>query len=204
MFEWVSCYSAFILQFFKLFIKKAVNGEELLNFSCFDKIVPPLVPSLLSLFINLARLHLLHKMCWVDSRLGSLTGQYDYRHIQYLLDWGALRGVLFEKKHTIFLAWIQLLCELGMLKTVNNDSKARRAGPKDKFSLISFSFYVLVVNKSFLVNVENQILDCEYINMIYSHVYCNWIWLNSEWSNKKKDGEENGGCGGDEKNKEEN
>lgn len=54
------------------------------------------------------------------------------------------------------------------------------------------------------MNVENQILDCEYINMIYSHVYCNWIWLNSEWSNKKKDGEENGGWGGDEKNKEEN
>jgi len=33
----------------------------------------------------LARLHLLHKTCWVNSTLGSLTGQYNGLHVQYVL-----------------------------------------------------------------------------------------------------------------------
>ena len=31
----------------------------------------------------IARLHLLHKTCWVESTLGSPTGQYDRMHIAY-------------------------------------------------------------------------------------------------------------------------
>ena len=38
-----------------------------------------------TLILPLARLHLLHKTGWVDSTLGSLTGQYDGLHKQYVL-----------------------------------------------------------------------------------------------------------------------
>ena len=40
----------------------------------------------LTVILLLVRMHFLHTTCWVDSTMGSLTGQYDWMPIQYVLD----------------------------------------------------------------------------------------------------------------------